>query len=402
MRFFTVQKTSESKTVTFGRISIKLRRTRVSQKRKKHLYKIPFFLKKNGCSLIANFKNNSGESKVARSVLEALQKSTIPCDYFELTEMKEPKFKTKITFTTSPYYKPEPYRNISVLYWEFESGMPEVRPYVFDEISGVITFSDFCQKYFKEISKENIPIFKLPYPLNINKKSLVSSEIIKNRYNLNKDDFVCFFNFSYASSYFRKNPEAVLEAFRKAFSGKINAKLLIKTSGAILFPVQNQRLNKCIEKMNLREYVTIINDDLTDVQMHSLLNCCDVYISLHRGEGIGLGLLEAMALEKPVVATNYGGNTDFTKEGLSFPVSYKLVAPQKEQQDLSAYKYVQNWAEPNIDEAAEYLRLLYEDPSLRRSVGQKAEEYVSQKYSIERFVEKINEILVVTNGKRSF
>ena len=171
MPLFKIKKTMEYKNICICGLNITLQRSRY--KKEKSLYLPISSLKDNGVSLIGAFKENSGEATVAKNVLSVLEKSDIPYDFFNLNEEKAPQYKTKITFTTSYYYKPEIYRNISVLFWEFQSGMPEVLPYAFENIAGVITFSSFCQNYFQSIAPKNIPIFKLPYPFHLNKDVLL-------------------------------------------------------------------------------------------------------------------------------------------------------------------------------------------------------------------------------------
>lgn len=390
MPFFEIRRTTEYKIISFCGLSIKLERSRL--KKEKRLYEKVLSLRDDGVSLIANFNQNDGEANVAKSVLSAIRHSDIPYDHFELEGLKEPSFKTKITFTTSYHYKPSEYRNLSVLFWEFESGMLERRPYAFEGVSGVIAFSDFNRRYFQSIAPRGMPVYKLPYPLQIEKNPEKPANV-RARYGLTEKDFVCFFNFSYLSSYYRKNPEAVLQAFGKAFPNEDDAKLLIKTAGQSKAPEMAEVFAKKIEQSGLARRIIVVNDDLPADQMYSLLNCCDVYISLHRGEGLGLGMLEAMGSGKPVIATNYGGNIDFTKKSIAFPVSYQLVAPQETSKDSAAYKYVQTWANPDIDEAASYLRQLYENPTLRREIGKKAEKYIADNFSPETFVEKLRSLL---------
>ena len=55
------------------------------------------------------------------------------------------------------------------------------------------------------------------------------------------------------------------------------------------------------------------------------MSSCDAYVSLHRSEGIGLTIAEAMGLGKPVIATGWSGNTDFMDVSNAFPVGYRLV-----------------------------------------------------------------------------
>jgi glycosyltransferase involved in cell wall biosynthesis len=100
---------------------------------------------------------------------------------------------------------------------------------------------------------------------------------------------------------------------------------------------------------------------------HALTACADIVLSLHRGEGFGLVLAEAMLLGKPVVATGWSGNTDFMDGSNAALVSYRLV-PARD--DRSVYRGL--WAEPDVAEAAVLLRGLADDASLRRDLGERA------------------------------
>lgn len=109
--------------------------------------------------------------------------------------------------------------------------------------------------------------------------------------------------------------------------------------------------------LGLVNKVIIIADLLTRSEFMTLLNNIDAYVSLHRGEGLGLGMLEALTLGKPVIATNYGGNTEFMSNELAFPVNYKLVESDDE---YLPYINVKQWAEPDIDDAVDKMRLVYQ------------------------------------------
>lgn len=391
MSLLKIEKTSDWKKINFLGMSIKLKRSRM--KKGEHLYrKIPDSLKNEGVSLVANFSEINGESVVANSVLSALKMSDIPFDYTELNGQNTPMYKNKITFTTSYYYKPDIYNNVSVLFWEFESGMPQVRPYVFEKILAVITFSNFCANYFKSIVPKGIAVIKLPYPFVMSETDVVSESEVRKSYGIKNDDFVCFFNFSYMSSYYRKNPEAVLSAFANALGEFKNTRLIVKTISSPKVGDYAEKFRQKIIELGLENKVIVIDRVLPKFQMMSLINCCDVYISLHRGEGLGLGMMEAMALGKPVVATNYGGNTEFIKEGVALPVGYTLVKPQ--QVDIEEYKYVELWAEPDVEEASRYLKELYKNPDMCKRIGDKAAAYIAKEFNPKRFVSEMRRTLL--------
>lgn len=350
-------------------------------------------LRDDGVSLVGYIGKTFGEAQVFNSVVSALSDSDVFHDVIDLDGNALPRFKNKITFTTSHYFKYPMYNNISVLYWEFESGMSQARPYAFDGAVAVITFSEFCANYFRSIAPSGTAIYKLNCPITIDTSVLKASTDVRRKYGISDGDFVCFFNFSYNSSYFRKNPDAVLRAFAAAFPTQPDVRLIIKTVGGDVNNPYALMFNDVIKSLNLSDRVIVIDGDLSDVELKSLIHASDVYISLHRGEGLGLGMLEAMLLSKPVIATNYGGNTDFMNSENSLLVDFALVKPEQNQIDLDAYRYVEYWASPNEKTASSYLVQLYAEPEFRVQLGKRARTDARKYTSRDKFVKQIKNII---------
>jgi glycosyltransferase involved in cell wall biosynthesis len=172
----------------------------------------------------------------------------------------------------------------------------------------------------------------------------------------------------------RKNPWAALEAFREAFPRDPDVSLIVKCkpwSGVPQYVAQVQELR---ERVGSDPRVRIVDRSLGYAEVLSLYASCDVMLSLHRSEGLGLHLMEAMALGKVVVATNWSGNTDFMTGADSVPVGYRLVPVRT---DHGAYRPEvgrpgQEWAEADVSEAAAALRALHADPARRRELGRAA------------------------------
>src|SRR6185503_9333255 len=108
---------------------------------------------------------------------------------------------------------------------------------------------------------------------------------------------------------------------------------------------------------------TLLDDTFTRDEVNGLINICDCLVSLHRSEGFGLTMAEAMFLSKPVVATGYSGNLDFTRPDNSFLVGYRLcpVGAGCEPYDSHCL-----WADPNIDEAIQQMRAVFQNPEHRQ------------------------------------
>jgi glycosyltransferase involved in cell wall biosynthesis len=158
------------------------------------------------------------------------------------------------------------------------------------------------------------------------------------------------------SSWSRKNPEGALRAFRQAFGGSTRARLLLKLGGR---SQELAALETVMRPLLDGGNVEIIRGHLDESALDALFDEADVLLSLHRAEGYGLPLNEAMARGVPVVATGWSGNVDFMSSEDSCLVPYKLV-PVRD--DSSIYRH-SVWAEPDIDAAACALRRLATEPS---------------------------------------
>jgi len=110
----------------------------------------------------------------------------------------------------------------------------------------------------------------------------------------------------------------------------------------------------------------------------SLIASCDCYVSLHRTEGVGLTMAEAMYAEKPVIATGYGGNTDFMNSNNSFLVKYKKTKLEK---DYGPYKKGNFWAEPDVENASSIMKNVFKDKEMARRVGKKGALYIKNHLS---------------------
>jgi glycosyltransferase involved in cell wall biosynthesis len=172
--------------------------------------------------------------------------------------------------------------------------------------------------------------------------------------------------FDFNSSAARKNPQATIEAFRRAFGDDAGCELTLKTQNGDLFPDLLAAL-----RAGAPANVRIVDELWAYGDVKRLIAGADVLISLHRAEGFGLVLAEAMALRTPVVATAFSGNLDFMDEScaLLVPSHPVLVA------DPQGIYRGQSWAEPDITAAAQALVRLRADPALRErfaAAGQKA------------------------------
>ena len=182
--------------------------------------------------------------------------------------------------------------------------------------------------------------------------------------------FYFLFSFDYFSFPDRKNPLAVVRAFRAAFPNtSIRVGLVIKCTGPIKqFSQVREELRSAAE---LDERIEVMDESRLREEMLTLMATADCYVSLHRSEGFGLGMAEALALGKPVIGTSYSGNTAFLTEETGYPVPYTL-------REVARNEYVhtvgQVWAEPDEGACAAVMRRVFrdrEDAATKARAGQR-------------------------------
>lgn len=189
------------------------------------------------------------------------------------------------------------------------------------------------------------------------------------------DGFLFLFVFDYLSTIQRKNPVGLIEAFKLAFAPGEGPQLLVKTINAPLRPLAEEEV---LWAAYGRSDIHVIDRSLSGEELNGLMAACDCYVSLHRAEGFGLTLAEAMAIGKPVIATGYSGNVDFMNGENSYLVDYTIgrVGP-----DCEIYPPEGEWAEPSIEHAAELMRRVYGDPERAGHIGAHARADVARELS---------------------
>jgi glycosyltransferase involved in cell wall biosynthesis len=175
----------------------------------------------------------------------------------------------------------------------------------------------------------------------------------------------------------RKNPYGAIDAFHLAARDLGDkAHLVVKVNNVEVKGLgcdPDQVIQQLRARCDNDPRIHIIAQSLAYDEVLSLYASCDVFISLHRAEGLGLGLLESMTLGKPVIATAWSGNMSFMRHTNSCLVGYDLVPFSGMGADgrdkLGKYAV---WAEPHIDEAADWIKMLVSDESLRLRIGKQA------------------------------
>jgi glycosyltransferase involved in cell wall biosynthesis len=168
---------------------------------------------------------------------------------------------------------------------------------------------------------------------------------------LPRDAFVALTSFTMMSGFARKNPLGAVRAFRTAFDPADDGVILVvRCRDAKRFPEGIASLREAIghERRTRLVIAPVEADDLG-----TYYAAADVYLSLHRGEGYGLNIAEALALGIPVIATAWSLNESFLAHPLMVPIPFRLV-PVMDDQHIYDHREAE-WAEPDVAEAGRVL-----------------------------------------------
>lgn len=220
------------------------------------------------------------------------------------------------------------------------------------------------------------PIRYVPLPV----PEPVPSQATRGDFGLPADRFTVLVAFDLSSRWERKNPAGAIAAFRRAFPDPAAAQLVLKVSGADRHLPYLEKLHELTADM---PNVRIVESELPPGDLASLIGCCDVLLSLHRSEGLGLFIAEAMWLGTPVIATGWSGVLDMLSADNSMLVRFGTVPVRPS--DYPSVPPGAQWAEPDIDHAAECLRQLAADPELRARLRSQARQRAEQQFSLEQF-----------------
>jgi glycosyltransferase involved in cell wall biosynthesis len=263
--------------------------------------------------------------------------------------------------------------NILRTYWELDKVPPHWTS-MLRRIDEIWVPNLFVASAFRDVFSG--PIHVIPPAVDVDKKG----DFARDHFGLDADKFYFMFSFDYLSYTARKNPLGVIRAFQAAFptSGSCNVGLVIKAVGTS--SNASEITSAILAAARTDQRVKVISSMLSRSEMLSLLNHIDCYVSLHRSEGFGLGMAEAMALGKPVIGTAYSGNTEYLTDRTGFPVGFHLRPVLS---DEYIYSDGQSWAEPDDVAAVEAMRQVVENREDRERRAATGKAYVGYHYSLE-------------------
>ena len=265
-----------------------------------------------------------------------------------------------------------------VAFWSWElPDFPKAYRSASELVDHIWTVSDFAASAIRSTSSVPVSTVALPVPIA---QYLPSKEILKKMLGLNPKEFLVVNSFDFLSDFNRKNPLDSVAAFRQAFHGSRDVRLIIKTINSEFDPANSQLL---LESTASFENVTVLNLYMTRAQHSLLLAAADVFISLHRAEGYGINIVDAMARGTAAVATAYSGNLDFMNDVSSELVPYTLTPVSR----YSGLRTKSLWAQPDVDTAGEKLRRFFNEPHHLLRISERGRKHIAKEHSLAHAVE---------------
>jgi glycosyltransferase involved in cell wall biosynthesis len=274
---------------------------------------------------------------------------------------------------------------VAIWFWELNV-IPDSTVRASRDIDEIWVVSPFIQSAFSRALHIPVRTFRQPLDFSaIDAVEPITASAIEGR-------FVFLFSFAYDSYGPRKNPEAVCAAFANAFpqpsdNGPV---LIIKSTKATGAWFVNH--SKMVKKWCHRTDIFFIDGVMTDAARLELVRRCDCYVSLHRAEGLGLTIMEAMADGKPCIATGYSGNLSFMTSENSALIPW---APTREGLNAPPYCDLEGaeWADPDIAAAASAMTRIYHDRSYGHTLGQQARSDIRSLHGLESVGKELRDLI---------
>ena len=241
--------------------------------------------------------------------------------------------------------------------WEMEE-FPDSWPRAFEIVDEIWMNSEHAATGVRGLTDKPVEVFPVPVEVPCPGGAAARSALGL------PEAFLFLFIFDYGSVPERKNPLGLVRAFKQAFAPGEGPVLVIKSINEAAYLTKREQLR--YEAAD-RPDIVFLEGYLAAGHKDALIAACDCYVSLHRAEGFGLTMAEAMALGKPTIATGYSGNLEFMTRENSYLVGWSEATVPA---DCRPYRAGTKWAEPDLDEAAALLRRVYENPGEARRVGE--------------------------------
>ncbi|TWB67818.1 glycosyl transferase family 1 [Nitrospirillum amazonense] len=278
-------------------------------------------------------------------------------------------------------------------YWPWElPHWPRPWSVAFELVDEVWVSSRFTQDALQLVSP--VPVIYMPMCVRL------APPVLFDRSTLGAilGNFLFLYVFDANSYLERKNPAGVIAAFRRAFPTMTEpVGLVLKVMNA---PPDSAAWEAVAEAARQDPRIRIIAMTTTRAEVLGLIEACDAYVSLHRSEGFGRTIAEAMLLERPVVATGWSGSDELITQDTALAVRSALIPVEPGAYPLADGTH---WADPDLDHAAYCLRQTVQDSHGRAKRVAVARSRVEERHSAAavgaRYRERLNLIGQIINGK---
>lgn len=270
--------------------------------------------------------------------------------------------------------------NIAYWLWELEE-FPLRWTDCIETVDEIWTPSEFISRSIRKRTEKRVTT--VPYSIELD----TGKKYGRAYFQLPQDKFLFLMMYDFKSVSERKNPHAVIQAYKQAISPDDNNVGLIVKINHLEKSRELEQLRKDLEGYPNIHYIV---DNLSREEVESLIAAADVLVSLHRSEGFGLPMAEAMYLGTPVVATNWSANTEFMDKGSSCLVDYEL---QELRKNIGPYEKGNYWAEADVKQAAEYMAKLYSQKEYYDQISEKGKEHVRKVLNADRALQIIQDSL---------
>ncbi len=333
-----------------------------------------------GVNIAGYLSTESGMGEAARASIRSIEAAGIP---FVLTNVESRLRTQDLTFTNFSDANPHPFNLVhlngdnmtafaarrgrnyfrdryTIGYWFWElSRWREDWMGGFNHVDEVWVASEFTRACLADVSP--VPVTVMPLPFVLPEPPPLS----RVHFGLPESGTLFLLTFDVSSQTERKNPLGAIRAFRRAALPRGTATLVLKFTNAEYDRDAVRRFHEEAEGL----HVVMLDGYMARPELTALMNACDCCLSLHRSEGFGMTIGEAMLLGKPAIATNYSGNVDFMTDENSYLVDYRLVPLTR---DYGPYMRGYVWAEPDLAQAARFMREVALRPSAAQEKGRNA------------------------------
>ena len=364
-----------------------------------------------GITVIGNLTSQEGLSKTLRDFVWSLKDAGIPVQTYDTTwkpiipgadmvslitpaaEFDLHRYSHIVMMYRSPLTKElaKGHTVGRIVFHDSAHGIHSTMPFLRESGDDIIAMSDFNYEYFKQaFPGQNA--WKVTYPFRFKLANATPRNELRRKYGLVDSDFVVFFNFDFGS-YYRKNIPAAFEAFALAFKGDSSAKLVFKTMGAKKNKAQLREMLAKVAELGIAAQFVHIAEYLPRADLDGLTGASDVYLSLHKSEGFGLGMAEAMSQGKPVVATNWSANTEFCHDDTAWCVPYRMVPILPHEYPPS----MKEWAAADTNAAAQCLKEIRANLCKAQERAEYGREFMAKHFALANFKRDIEAFL---NGRK--